>query len=83
MKRDGRTEGRTYRADVLRFLMVIFHYKFMGLTPETHFNPITHSYPKPNLTKNDRLVCITPLCTRVAARTDGRRTDFGTKLIRV
>ena len=38
----GRTDGRTYRTDVLRFLMVqIYGVNLTRLTPQAYFNPIT------------------------------------------
>ena len=65
----GRTDACTYKTDVQRFLMLIFPYKFMQLTPEKYphkplFNPITPSYPNRNLTKHNPTDCITPLQTR-------------------
>ena len=52
---DGRTYGRTYRTDVLRFLngpwpLQIDGVNLVRLTPQAHFNPVTPYCTNPNLT---------------------------------
>ena len=73
---DARTDGRSYRRDVLRFLMVLTHCKLVRLTPQAHFNPITPCCTNPNLTWLNTAVQIANLIMyHRHVRKDGRRLD--------
>ena len=76
---DVRTDERTHRTDVLRFLIFHAHRKLMGLTSQAHFNPITPSYPNPNLaltSLNTAVQIANLIMFHGQIRTDGQTTDL-------